>query len=156
MVLFWNFCYKRTVKSKFNLNTRFNSYNIFSFDFACTWVTSSLVYSPIVELIRAHVVYRWGDGFYTFHLKWYIVTPLVLGFMAHRVIRGGPTALNSKCLPASGQIRGGVTRARYLEDKWADTIWLLKDPWMMCLGLAMGTRNPMGFYSIRARVWINF
>ena len=24
------------------------------------------------------------------------------------------------------------------------------------IGLAMGTRNPMGFYSIRARVWVNF
>ena len=38
--------------------------------------------------------------------------------MAH-MIRGGPIALNSKCLPASGQIRGGQTWARYLEDKCA-------------------------------------
>lgn len=32
--------------------------------------------------------------------------------------------------------------------KWAATL--------LCLEMAMGTRNPMGFYPIRVRVWVNF
>ena len=26
----------------------------------------------------------------------------------------------------------------------------------LCVGMTTGTRNPMGFYSIRVRVWVDF
>jgi hypothetical protein len=36
-------------------------------------------------------------------------------------------------------------------DKETKLAWLA---W--CIEMAMGTRNPMGFYPIRVRVWVNF
>ena len=65
---------KIMMQSEFNLNNWLNPCCFFSFKFACTWMTSLLLNSSIVGLIPAHLVYSWGDGFRTYHFKWYIAT----------------------------------------------------------------------------------